>query len=154
MHVPSPDVVLLDINFPDRMSGIDGVRLLRAQAPQVRVLILSMHFDDDIIFDSLKAGAHGYVFKMSVPEKILKAIESTHAGIFDIPPQMAKRILDTLHPASSERARKPILIQREIEILNASLQNISKQEIAEKHQIDLPTLERHIQSIYRKLHQA
>ena len=154
MYEVSPDILLLDINFPHSMSGIEGVSLLRVRAPDVRVIMLSMHLEDDIIFDALKAGAHGFVFKMSVPAKILKSIKSVHAGMFDVSPQIAQRMLDILHPDSSTPERKTILIRQEIEVLIAFMQGASEHDIAKHLRISMPKLESLIQSIYRKLHQV
>src|ERR1035441_5708948 len=75
----SPDVVLMDISMPG-MNGLDVTEILRKEAPNMKVLILSVHSNKEYIFRVIQAGAHGYVSKEAPPEEVVRAIESVHAG--------------------------------------------------------------------------
>src|ERR1041384_2995214 len=74
----NPDVVLMDINLP-KMSGIECVRKLKALMPKVQVLMLTMYEDDDLVFQSLVAGASGYLVKRTAPAELLEAIKQVHS---------------------------------------------------------------------------
>lgn len=153
IHDSLPDILLLDISFPDQMSGIEGVRLFRAQAPDVRVVMLSMYLEDDIVFDALYAGAHAFVFKMTPPEQILETIRTTHAGTITLTPQIAHRVFSTLNTPSKKNPQSPLL-EQETQILQGLMQGKSQEKLAKELQLPLTTLYSLLASILRKLHHA
>ena len=90
-----PDVVLMDISMPG-MSGLDATRLLREQAPLIKILVLSVHSNRDYIFRIIQAGAHGYVSKEAATEELLRAIDAVHQGTAFFSPEMAQAALNQL----------------------------------------------------------
>jgi two-component system response regulator NreC len=91
----TPDVVLLDISMP-RRDGLAVAAALRKDAPQIKVLILSMHSNKEYLFRIIQAGAHGYVSKGASPEELLHAIESVHKGETFFSPEIAQAALNQL----------------------------------------------------------
>src|SRR3974390_1644959 len=87
-----PDVVLMDINLPG-MNGVECVRQLKALVPDVQFLMLTVFEDSDSVFDSLKAGARGFLLKRSVPTRLLNAIRDVCAGYSPMTPQLARRVV-------------------------------------------------------------
>src|SRR5436190_10793560 len=88
-----PDVVLMDINLPN-MSGIECVQKLKAAMPKTQILMLTMAEDNERIFDSLTAGANGYLLKRTPPAKILEAIEEVHRGAAPMSGQIARIVVE------------------------------------------------------------
>ena len=150
--LPIPEIILMDISFPGRMSGIEGIRKLRRLHVKSRILLLTMHLDDDVIFSGLSAGAHGYLFKMGAPEHIVQGIRNvTEKGVMDIPPAIAQRILDHLKPTDISRDASP-LTPREDAVLQHLKKGESYREIADRLRVSPFTVQSHVQNIYLKLH--
>ena len=142
------DVVLMDINFKGRMSGLEGIRQLRAIIPDIKVLMLSMYADEDLIFDALRSGAFGYLFKMGNPERIIEAIRSiTQQGTIPIPAPTATRILETFSTQDT-----PLLTQRELQLLELIKQGLPYNHIPDQLMESPSTIDSHLRSIYEKLH--
>src|SRR5205085_9006737 len=87
-----PDVVLMDINLPG-MKGVECVRQLKAALPAVQFLMLTVYEDSDSLFNSLKAGASGYLLKRTASARLLDAIQDVHAGGSPMSPQLARRVV-------------------------------------------------------------
>jgi DNA-binding NarL/FixJ family response regulator len=147
----APDVVLMDIGMPGE-SGIDCVSRLSAEYPELKILMLTNYSDDDRIFESLRAGAVGYLLKNSGVEKLCEAIREAHEGGAPMSSEVAKRVLAYFH--SQRRAEKiaATLSERETEVLNALTQGLTDKAISEKLFISLPTVRFHLKNIYAKLH--
>src|SRR5690348_2323043 len=88
-----PDVVLMDINLPG-LSGIECVRKLKAQSPKLQILMLTMYEDDEKVFQSLVAGASGYLVKRTSPAELLKAIEEVHSGASPMSGKIARTVVE------------------------------------------------------------
>ncbi len=147
----APDIVLMDIRLPG-MSGIECVARLLQMLPNVRIVMLTAYEDSEDIFQSLAAGAHGYLVKSSDPEQLLDAIREVAAGGSPISGSVARKMVDFF------RARPPLpgslsaLAPREREVLKLLADGCPYKEIAEAMQVSLGTVRTYIQRIYEKLH--
>lgn len=147
-----PDVVVMDITLPD-ISGIETTRRLKAQHPQVTVVALTIHEDEQYFFEMLQAGASGYVPKRAAPEDLISAIRAAHADQVYLYPSLAKALVhDFLHRDQDEKADKiQELTQREQEVLELLATDHTNDEIAEKLFISKHTVARHRENLMRKL---
>lgn len=146
----SPDVVLMDISMP-RMSGLAATEVLREQAPNIKVLVLSVHNNKDYIFRIIQAGAHGYVSKEASPEELSEAIECVHAGETFFSPEIAQAALSHLVQNGGKKEPFAQLTDREREVLVLIAEGQSNKEIANKLGIGVRTIETHRERIMRRL---
>jgi len=151
LHNNPPDVVLMDIGMPG-MSGIEGVKLLTTHYPKVKVIMQTVLEDDQKIFDSILAGASGYLLKKTPPAKILEAISEVHQGGAPMTSKIARRVLTMFHQPGSPHSTQYDLSDREREILNGLVKGMSYKMIADQHFISIDTVRSHIKNIYDKLH--
>lgn len=147
---PAPDVILMDVGLPG-MNGIDGTMKVREISPTTRVIILTIHEDDEKIFDALCAGASGYLLKSSPPEEIIKAMQEVVQGGAPINAQIARRMLAMFTHLAGPRNPSP-LTQREREILKLMVEGLTKRQIAGEIILSYHTIDTHIKNIYAKLH--
>lgn len=150
----APDVVLMDISMPD-MNGIEATRKIKADAPGVAVLALTMHEDDQYFFEMLGAGASGYIPKRAAPNDLIAAIRAVRGGGVYLFPSVARALVkDYLdrpeRPDASGRAFD-VLTDREREVLTLIAQGLSNPEIAEQLVISPKTVNRHRENIMTKL---
>jgi len=149
----APDVVLMDISMPD-MNGIEATRRIKEMCPDVAVLALTMHEDDQYFFEMLAAGASGYVPKRAAPNDLIAAIHAVRSGGVFLFPSVA-RLLVTDYRQRVEREGSAgvfdILTEREREVLVLIAQGLSNQEIADKLVISIKTVNRHRENIMAKL---
>lgn len=148
-----PDVVIMDITLPD-ISGIEATRRLRQSHPDLPVVALTIHEDEQYFFEMLQAGASAYVPKRAAPEDLMNAIEAVHAGEVYIYPSLAKLLVaDFLSRANegSIKATMDGLTPREQEVLSVLAEGLSNDEIAEKLAISRHTVARHRENLMRKL---
>ncbi|MBI2058203.1 MAG: response regulator transcription factor [Nitrospirae bacterium] len=146
-----PNVVLLDLGLPG-MSGIEAIRKFRDQSPQVEILILTIFDTDDAVFQSIKAGASGYLLKDSTPEEILEALDLlvSQKGA-PMSPTIARRVLQELQKDRGTREATEGLTVREREILDLLAKGYAYKEVAEGLGIAFGTVQTHIKNIYQKL---
>jgi DNA-binding NarL/FixJ family response regulator len=137
-----PDVVLLDLRLPDSQ-GTDGLRAVRKQFPDARVIVLTTVDQDGEIQHTLQAGAAAYVLKSSPRQEILAAIRSVHAGRKHIPAAVAARL--------AERLGEEELTPRELEVLGFLRDGSRNKQIADKLGISETTVNFHIKNIVEKL---
>jgi two-component system, NarL family, response regulator NreC len=149
-----PDVVLMDISMPD-MNGIEATRRIKAEHPEIAVLALTMHEDDQYFFEMLAAGASGYVPKRAAPNDLLAAIRAVQNGGVYLFPSLARVLVgDYLQRAGQQGdAGRPfdVLTEREREVLVLIAQGLSNQEIADQLVISVKTVNRHRENIMAKL---
>src|SRR5208282_3953009 len=112
-----PDVVLMDINLPG-MKGYDCVRHLKAALPAVQFLMLTVYEDSDSLFNSLKAGASGYLLKRTASARLLEAIRDVHAGGSPMTPQLARRVVQFFAKPAADNASVARLAPGEKEFLD------------------------------------
>jgi DNA-binding NarL/FixJ family response regulator len=146
-----PDVVLMDINLPG-MSGIECVRKLKAQMPKVQILMLTMYEDDEKVFQSLVAGASGYLVKRTSPSELLNAIQEVHSGASPMSGKIARTVVEYFQRQQGMAAQEEPLSKREQEILNLLAKGYRYKEIADSLSISFETVRTHLKNIYDKLH--
>ncbi|HZQ48512.1 MAG TPA: response regulator transcription factor [Verrucomicrobiae bacterium] len=146
-----PDVVLMDINLPN-MSGVECVRKLKALMPNLQILMLTMYDDDDQVFQSLMAGASGYLVKRTSPGDILKALEEVHAGSSPMSGKIARTVVEYFQKLQAASAGPEQLSRREQELLDLLVKGYRDKEIAEALSISFETVRSHLKNIYEKLH--
>lgn len=145
-----PDVVLMDINLP-RQSGIECVRQLKAQLPELQFLMLTMYEDPDLIFKSLAAGASGYLLKRTSPAKILEAIVEVRQGGAPMSSKIARVVVQYFQQLKGPDPKTESLSRREKELLDLLAQGYRYKEIAESLGISFDTVRAHLRNIYHKL---
>jgi DNA-binding NarL/FixJ family response regulator len=147
----NPDVVLMDINLPG-MSGIECVRRVKAQLPKTQILMFTMYEDDEKIFQSLVAGASGYLVKRTSPAELLKAIEEVHSGASPMSGKIARTVVEYFQKLRTEIPKQTYLSKREEEILILLAKGYRYKEIADALAIGFETVRSHLKNIYEKLH--
>lgn len=148
-----PDVVLLDLTMPGA-GGLEVLRNIRANLPDVRVLILSVHDDQEYVLESVRAGAHGYLRKDSSPAEIRQAIRAVHAGDAYFSPPVARHLTTALRdatPAPAADGDITALTSREREVLVRVARGLTNRETASELGISVRTVEAHRDSLMRKL---
>jgi DNA-binding NarL/FixJ family response regulator len=152
-RIPSdpPEVVLMDINLP-RLSGIDCVRQLKEKLPQTQIVMLTIEEDGRRVFQSLQAGASGYLLKNMPPTKILEAIEEVRRGGSPMSSQIARLLVQSFHQRGPARHDQADLTGREEEILQLIAKGYRTKEVAEALGISAQTVESHLRNVYDKLH--
>ncbi|MCW3162059.1 response regulator [Chryseobacterium oryctis] len=146
----SPDVVMMDIQLQD-MLGIEVIERLRKEIPNTQFVMCTSFEDDEKIFNSLKAGAIGYLIKGESMEKILGAIRDAHNGGAPMSFSIARRVLNHFERQLPELKDLNELTEREKEVLELLSQGFLYKEIADKKFISIDTVKKHIGNIYRKL---
>jgi DNA-binding NarL/FixJ family response regulator len=150
-----PDVVLMDIE----MTGINGIKatgLIKKEFPEIRILIQTVFEDDTKIFESLCAGANGYILKNTSPVKMLEALTDVHNGGVAFNPAIAAKVARLFQQFISPLITIPDyqLSNREKEILQLLTEGLPMPRIAEKIFLSYHTVRDHVKSIYQKLHVA
>jgi len=148
-HVP--DVVLMDINLP-RMNGIQCVGALKAKLPQLQVLMLTTYEDSELIFDSLRAGASGYLLKNMPPAEVVQAVEQVSAGGSPMSMAIARKVVSHFQKIGQVTSEVDQLSKRELEILGLLAKGYLYKEIADQLGITPGTVRVHLHTVYEKLH--
>jgi DNA-binding NarL/FixJ family response regulator len=147
----NPDVILMDINLP-KMSGIECVQRLKESPSRTQVLMLTVYEDTTSIFDSLAAGASGYLLKRTAPAKLLEAIQEVHRGGSPMSADIARKVVDSFRRMGPSPLEEENLTKREQEILSCLAKGFKYQEIADQLFISIETVRSHLHRIYEKLH--
>lgn len=146
-----PCVVLMDINLPKR-SGISCAAELKERRPELAILMLTVCSDPTVIFESLRAGASGYILKRDAPEKLAPAVREVHAGGAPMSPSIAREVIRYFHEGRNPRGEVAGLSKREYQILSHLARGFFYKEIAAQLGIGVSTVATHLHTIYRKLH--
>jgi two-component system response regulator DegU len=147
-----PDVVLLDVTMPN-LGGVEAAGRIHEAHPAMRIVMLTMHADAEVVADALRAGACGYLTKDSSTEEIADAIRLAASGETAVSPQLAASMLGELRrldrPSESEEDR--LITKREEEVLQLIADGLSTPEVASSLYISQKTVKNHLASIYQKL---
>lgn len=152
-HVPNlkPKVVIMDVNLPG-MSGIDCVQRLTACENPPQVVMLTVRQDSEIIFASLAAGACGYLLKPPTASQLVDAVRDVFAGGAPMTASIARRVAQSFKKQAAKNPELQSLSPREMEVLELLAKGFAYKEVAADLEISYSTVQRHIESIYRKLH--
>lgn len=145
----SPQIVLMDIEMP-KVNGIQGVRLIKSHHPEILVLMQTVFEDDEHLFESIKAGASGYLLKKATPEHIIAAIYEVIHGGAPMSPSIASKVLKYFHENNAQK--NYALTDREKIILALLVDGMSYKMIAAQENISFHTVNSHVRKIYEKLH--
>jgi DNA-binding NarL/FixJ family response regulator len=146
-----PDVVLMDINLPG-MKGYDCVRQLKTAHPAVQFLMLTVYEDSDSLFNSLRAGASGYLLKRTASARLLEAIQDVFDGGAPMSPQLARRVVQFFSKPSAEGLSLAKLTPAEREFLDQLANGYAYKEIADRMKISIDTVRSYVRTVYEKLH--
>jgi len=147
----SPDVVLMDVSMP-RLDGVSATRQLKELAPDIRVLMLTMHGDGEVVADAVRAGASGYLVKDCSTDEIAAAVRMVAAGETVLSPQLAASMLGELRRIEhAGEDNGGVISHREVEVLQLIADGCSTPDVAEKLYISQKTVKNHLASIYQKL---
>lgn len=149
-----PDVILMDINLPD-LTGVECVAQLAPQLPRTQIIMLTVYQDTETIFRALAAGAHGYLVKPVMPEKLLEAIRELRAGGVPMSRSIARQVIEFFRrpaPNAEADAAEAAPGPREQQVLDFLVAGLSYKEIASELTIKPSTVGTYVQRIYEKLH--
>jgi len=147
----NPDLVLMDITMPG-MSGIQVTRQLKETLPGTRVLILTLHEDESLLREAIRAGASGYILKQAVEAELISAIRAVGRGELYIHPAMTRALLKDVSPllVPEENPTEP-LSPRELEVLRLVAQGHTNRQVAEMLHLSVRTVESHRANLMDKL---
>ena len=150
-----PDVIIMDIKMPE-VSGIEAVREIKSEFPNIQILMQTVFDDDNNIFAAICAGASGYILKGTPPDKMLEAIDEVYRGGSPLSPPIARKVLKLFQHqfqfGGNPRNECFDLSAREKDILLCLVDGLSYKMIADKLFISYHTVNAHIRKIYEKLH--
>jgi DNA-binding NarL/FixJ family response regulator len=146
----APKVLIMDLGLPG-MSGVEGISFVKSRYPEIDIVVFSVYNDPKKIFDSLCAGATGYLLKNTPFHELKEGIELLAKGGSPMSPQIARKVIDFLQPAKKAERNSP-LSDKEKEIVVGLVDGLSYKLIADRLTISIETVRFHIKNIYRKLH--
>jgi len=146
-----PDILLMDIQLPG-MSGIEGIGIIKQDYPEIDIIMLTVYHDSHKIFDSLKAGASGYLLKHTSLPEIKDAVEDLAKGGAPMSPQIARKVIQYFNTNQAKKKPESNLTAREQDIVNGLVDGLSYKMIADRYDISIDTVRAHIRNIYKKLH--
>lgn len=151
-----PDAVIMDVRMP-RLNGIEATRRIRELLPETKILMLTVSDDEEDLYESIKAGANGYLLKEISVQEVAEAIRAVVQGQSLISPSMASKLLDEFNSlarqaAERDRLQTPMLTSRELEVLRQVARGITNKEVAEQLYISENTVKNHVRNILDKLH--
>ncbi|MEX0945320.1 MAG: response regulator transcription factor [Balneolaceae bacterium] len=147
----SPDVLLMDIQLPG-MSGIEGISIIKKEYPDIEIIMLTIYHDSHKIFDSLCAGASGYLLKHTSLPEIKESIDLLVRGGAPMSPQIARKVIQHFKQPEPKKNPDSNLTLREQDIVNGLVDGLSYKLIADRFDISIDTVRAHIRNIYKKLH--
>jgi len=145
-----PDVILSDIGLPG-MSGIEGIRIIKDEHPDLTVLVLTVYDDNEKIFDALCAGATGYLLKQTEPAELLRSVKEAVAGGAPMSPEVAARVIKLFREVRPPEKVDYDLTPHELRLLKLLVDGYNYVTAAEQLKISYNTIKFHVRNIYDKL---
>ncbi|MFV0258940.1 MAG: response regulator [Acidimicrobiales bacterium] len=145
-----PDVILMDVTMP-LLDGVEATRQIKDRQPEVRVIMLTMHADQDILGNAIRAGANGYLVKDCSVDEIAQAIDTVASGETALSPSLAASMLAEVRRQATGQTQEKLVTSREEEVLQLIADGCSTPEVAERLYISQKTVKNHLASIYQKL---
>lgn len=149
LTIVKPKIVLMDIGLPG-MNGIECLKEIKIIDSNIKVVMLTVFEDDEKIFNSILAGADGYLLKKTPPAKLIESLSELFNGGAAMNPQIARKVLEVFRTKPNEDMES--LSSRETEILDELVKGYTNKQIAEKLFISPETVRGHLKNIYQKLH--
>ena len=150
-YAVQPDVILMDVSMPE-MDGVEACRQVRSSVEGTRVVMLTMHADQEVLANAIRAGACGYLVKDCSTEEIAEAVRMAANGDTALSPQLAASMLDEVRKLDQQPSREErVVTKREEEVLQLIADGCSTTEVAEQMYISQKTVKNHLASIYQKL---
>ena len=150
-YAVQPDVILMDVSMPE-MDGVEACRQVRSSVEGTRVVMLTMHADQEVLANAIRAGACGYLVKDCSTEEIAEAVRMAANGDTALSPQLAASMLDEVRKLDQQPSREErVVTKREEEVLQLIADGCSTTEVAEQMNISQKTVKNHLASIYQKL---
>jgi DNA-binding NarL/FixJ family response regulator len=146
-----PDIILMDIDMPGGMNGIDAVKKIRSFDKQVSIIMLTVFDDNTNVLEAVFAGASGYLLKKHLSHRLLESMQDVLSGGAPMSPNVARMVIDSMHKYPSSEVDKYQLTPREKEILTALAQGTGYKMIASQYFISLDTVRSHVKNIYQKM---
>ena len=147
----NPDVILMDVSMPE-MDGVEACRQVRGSVPGTKVVMLTMHADQEVLANAIRAGACGYLVKDCSTEEIAGAVRMASSGETALSPQLAASMLDEVRKLDMAPTREErVVTKREEEVLQLIADGCSTSEVADQMYISQKTVKNHLASIYQKL---
>lgn len=149
----SPDLVLMDLGLPG-MNGVEGIRILKSKYPDIQTLVLTIHEEEDIVFDAICAGACGYLLKHTSPALLIEAIKEVNNGGAPMSSVIARKVVEFFQQKKSitSECNEYNLTLREKEVLKLLVDGLSCKAIATSLFITVEAVRFHFRNIYKKLH--
>lgn len=144
-----PNIVIMDINLPGKLNGINCIKKLREEGCTSQFLIFTIYEEDEDIFNALKAGANGYLLKKDSPQKIIEGIVQIYNGGSPMNFNIARKVINQF---KEKNASIDLLTSKQNEVLQLLAKGFLYKEIADKMGISKGTVTQHIHNIYEKLH--
>ena len=146
----NPDVAVVDISMPG-MDGLEVVSRLHSEKPELPILILTMHEEEQYVVRSISLGAKGYITKRSAPEQLVKAIRQLHSGGRYLSDEAAELLALRVARGGANKSRLESLSNRELQVLKALAQGKTNREIAENYNISVKTVDTYRHRLLKKL---
>ncbi len=150
----TPDVLLTDINMP-RMDGLELMRRLLKVEKDIRIVVLTINEDDEVVFEAFRAGALGYLLKTSTPQEVIDAIRLAHRGEAKVTPKIAAKVIEDFRRVKDDEETDDtelyVLSDRETEILELIAKGMRNKEIATHLSIAEKTVKNHVSNILKAL---
>ena len=145
-----PDVLLMDVTMPE-IDGVEATRSIKGRLPELKVLVLTMHADRDVLAEAIRAGASGYLVKDCSVDEIAQAVDAVVAGETALSPGLAASMLVEVNRPADSGPTERAITAREEEVLQLIADGCSTPEVAERLYISQKTVKNHLASIYQKL---
>lgn len=141
-----PEVVLMDLLMPV-MNGVEAIRTIKAEWPEIEVVALTSVLEDRMVIDAVEAGAAGYLLKETGPDELFEAIRAAHRGEVRLDPRAQKRLLREVRTPTMRESLTP----RETDTLRLVAKGLANREIAERLGVSEVTIKTHVSSVLSKL---